>query len=84
MTVKMLCIQGLPWTVFSTSATAAAVRLVEAESGSCTSAMKAPWSSSGRNPEGTRLPMPPVASTKPPTRMSARKVRRAIGVTRRT
>jgi hypothetical protein len=79
--VKTLCFQGLSAMVFSTSATAASVRLVEAASGSWTSAMKAPWSSSGRKPEGTMEPMPPVAAAKPTTSRSATMPRRASGVT---
>ena len=65
----------------STCCSAARVRLVEAASGSWSSAMKAPWSSSGRKPEGTRLPTPPVAAMKPTTSIMAMKPRRASGVT---
>ena len=80
----MLCIHGRPAMTFSTSSIDFSVRLVEEASGSWTSAMKAPWSSSGRKPDGTRLPMPPVATAKPPTSKRAMKLRRAIGVTSRT
>ena len=55
--------------------------LVEAASGSCISAMKAPWSSSGRKPEGTIELSPPAPAMKTPTSSRARKARRAIGVT---
>ena len=83
-TVKMLCSQGLPSIMPSTCCSTARVRLVEAASGSCTSAMKAPWSSSGRKPVGTSEPTPPVPSTKPTTSTTAMKARRVSGVTRRT
>ena len=83
-TVNTLCSQGLPSIRPSTCSTAASVRLVEAASGSCSSAMKAPWSSSGRKPVGTMEPIQPVPSTKPPTSTRAMKARRVSGVTRRT
>jgi hypothetical protein len=79
-TVNRFCSHGLPFSVFSTCSSATRVRLVEAASGSCSSAMKAPWSSSGRKPEGTRLPIPAVAATKPTTSIRAMP-RRASGVT---
>ena len=81
LTVKMLCSQGCPSIDFSTCSTAPSVRLVEAASGSWTSAMKAPWSSSGRKPEETMEPIPPVPATKPATSNRATMPRRASGVT---
>ena len=59
---------GSARTICSTSLTTSRVRLTEAPWGRLISAMKAPWSSSGRKPVGVTLNSQPVRSPNPATR----------------